>query len=101
VRNLCESERAARIEQTCTATVVKLRQTAEWQQSALALHWYSFGTSSGNFAPRFPEKNDETKRREAYRNISSGFFCVLIAHIRGFAAAVSDQARATICKHRP
>src|SRR6266542_1405975 len=48
-----------------------------------------------NFAPRFPEKNDETKRREVYSNVSSGFFCVLIAHIRGFAAAVSDDSRRT------
>jgi hypothetical protein len=54
-----------------------------------------------NFAPRFPEKNDETKRREVYSNVYSGFFYVLIAHIRGFAPAVSDQARATTCKHRP
>jgi len=54
-----------------------------------------------NFAPQFPEKNDESKRREECNNVSGRFFCVLIAHIRGFTAAVSDQARATLCKHRP
>ena len=54
-----------------------------------------------NFAPRFPEKNDESNLGEVCSNVSDGFFFVLIAHIRGFTAAVSGQARATICKHRP
>jgi hypothetical protein len=53
-----------------------------------------------NFAPRFPEKNDESNRGEVCNSVSGGFFCVLIAHIRGFTAAFSDQARATIRKHR-
>jgi hypothetical protein len=53
---------------------------------------------SGNFAPRFPEKEYESKRREVCSNISRHFCSVLIADIRGFTAVVSDQARATICK---
>jgi len=35
---------------------------------------------------------------EVCSNIFGRFPCVPIAHIRGFAAAVSDQARATIAK---
>jgi hypothetical protein len=53
-----------------------------------------------NFAPRFPEKKDESKRREVCSSVSGRFLCVLIAHIRGFTPAVSDQARATIGKSR-
>jgi hypothetical protein len=53
-----------------------------------------------NFASRFPEKNDESKHSEVSNSISGRYSCVLMAHIRGFTAAVSDQARATICKSR-
>jgi hypothetical protein len=43
-----------------------------------------------NFAPRFPEKEDESKRREVCSIVSGRFCCMLIADIRGFTAAVSD-----------
>jgi hypothetical protein len=49
-----------------------------------------FGNIFGNFASRFPEKNDESKRREVCNSVPGRFFCVPIAHVRGFAAAVSD-----------
>ena len=37
---------------------------------------------------------------EVLKSISGRFFCVFIAHVRGFTTAFADQARATICKHR-
>ena len=60
-----------------------------------------FGNIFRNFASRFPEKNVESRYDEVCSNVSDRFFWVLIAHIRGFTAAVSDQASATICKRRP
>jgi hypothetical protein len=48
----------------------------------------------------FSVEDDESKPGEVCSNVSDRFFCVLIADTRGFTAAVSDQTRATICKHK-
>jgi hypothetical protein len=48
----------------------------------------------------FSGEQYESKPGEVCSNVSDRFFCVLIADTRGFTAAVSDQTRATICKHK-
>ena len=66
----------------------------------LMARWLSFGTSL-ELCSAISGEDVESRYDEVCSNVPDRFFWVLIARVRGFTAAVSDQGRATICNRRP